>query len=486
MPPLGNGINRTPKVLKSKMEIIEKFKKAGQSQVFDFFEDLNDAQKKSLLDDCAQIDLNEFEGLCKMLNGAQPKSAIDYNKLQAAPFIANPENGGNMALWEDAAKTGASAILRGELACFVVAGGQGTRLGYNGPKGTYKATPIMHKSLFQVFAEKILRASQKYGVKIPWLIMTSHINDAATRAHFEENNFFGLDKNDVIFFKQGRMPAATPDGKIIMEDKGKIALSPDGHGGSLRAIVKSGALDELKKRGVKYLSYFQVDNPIVNIVDEAFLGFHIKGASDMSSKMIPKAYPLEKVGHFCMYEGRLNVVEYSDLPESMQQLRNADGSLKFVAGSVAIHVISLDFVEKCGKNSTLPFHIAHKKIPYIDKNGQKIKPESPNGYKFEMFVFDALPMANNPVIIEGVRREEFSPIKNAEGKDSPLTSKKDQEKQFAYWLKQVGVNVAVDADGVPLHDLEISPLFACNFADFKSQWAKLKPSVDFSKPQYLQ
>ena len=250
MPQRGNGINRTPKVLISKMEIIEKFKKAGQAQVFDFFEDLTDAQKKSLLDDCSQIDLNEFEGLCKMLNGAQPKSAIDYNKLQAAPFIANPENGGNMALWEDAAKTGAAAISRGELACFVVAGGQGTRLGYNGPKGTYKATPIMHKSLFQVFAEKILRASQKYGVKIPWLIMTSHINDEATRAHFEENNFFGLDKNDVIFFKQGRMPAATADGKIIMEDKGKIALSPDGHGGSLRAIVKSGALDELKKRGV--------------------------------------------------------------------------------------------------------------------------------------------------------------------------------------------------------------------------------------------
>ena len=352
----------------------------------------------------------------------------------------------------------------------------------------YKVSPVKQKSLFQIFAEKILSAQRKYGVSIPWLVMTSHINDAATRAFFEENNFFGLDKKDVLFFRQGLMPAVDKQGKIILEQKGKIAMTPDGHGGCLRGMCRSGAIDELKRRGIDCISYFQVDNPLVNIIDPYFLGFHIKSASEMSSKMIPKAYALEKVGHFCVLDGKMCVVEYSDLPKEYQERTGADGQLEFRAGSVAIHILDRDFVERLGgsgEGAKLPFHRADKKIPYVDESGEQVKPDKPNGIKFEMFVFDALPMAKNPVIIEGARGDEFSPVKNAEGLDSPLTCKNDQKKQAARWLKAVGESVPTDKDGVPEIDIEVSPLFATNEEDFKANWSKLSPKPEIKDGLYI-
>lgn len=466
------------------MTIQEKFSNAGQSQVFKFFDSLSDEEKKSLLAQLEQVDLGELNTLLDELvfKTQTAESGIDFAKLSPAPFTPLPEDKASDPVWKEAKEIGEAAIRAGRLAAFVVAGGQGTRLGFNAPKGLYKVSPVKQKSLFQIFAEKILSAQRKYGVKIPWLIMTSHINNDATRASFEENNFFGLDKNDVIFFKQGLMPAVDKNGKIILEQKGKIAMTPDGHGGCLRGMCRSGAIDELKRRGVDCISYFQVDNPLVNIIDPYFLGFHIKGGSDMSSKMIPKAYPLEKVGHFCLLDGKTCVVEYSDLPKEYQERLDKNGQLEFRAGSVAIHILDRNFVEKLGGSSggaKLPFHRADKKIPFVDDSGTQVKPDKPNGIKFEMFVFDALPMAKNPVIIEGARGDEFSPVKNAEGVDSPATCKNDQKKQAARWLKAAGENIETSADGVPVFDIEISPLFATNCEDFVAKWKALdkKPQI---------
>jgi len=274
------------------------------------------------------------------------------------------------------------------------------------------------------------------------------------------------------------MPAVDKAGKIILEEKGKIAMTPDGHGGCLRGMCRSGAVAKLKARGVECVSYWQVDNPLVDLIDPYFVGFHLLGRSQMSSKMIPKAYALEKVGHFCLDEGRLCVIEYSDLPKEYQEAADANGKLKFIAGSVAIHVIDLNFIEQmggAGGGQKLPFHRADKKIPFVNPDGVLIKPEKANGIKFEMFVFDALPMSKDPVIIEGARADEFSPVKNAEGVDSPATCKADQKKQFARWLEKVGVKLAEGADGVPLIDIEISPLFATNADDFAKKWNALNP-----------
>ncbi len=469
-------------------DLIKKFEAAGQAQVFRFFDELSDTEKSSLCAQLESIDLAELAELNETLVFKKQNLNADFSNLKPAPYMALPANKYVDAKWLEAKKIGEGAIRAGRLAAFVVAGGQGTRLGFDAPKGVYPVSPIKGKSLFQIFAEKILAASIKYGVSIPWLIMTSNINDAATREFFEKNNFFGLKKEDVIFFKQGLMPAVDSSGKIILESKSQVVMTPDGHGGCLRAMCKSGAAAELKKRGVDCISYYQVDNPLVDIIDPFFVGFHLMSKSEMSSKMIAKAYPLEKVGHFCLSDGKLCVIEYSDLPESLQKETDASGKLKFIAGSVAIHVLDVNFVEALGcanSSKKLPFHRADKKIPYIDESGVLQNPKSANGIKFEMFVFDALPMAANPALIEGARGDEFSPVKNAEGVDSPLTCKNDQMRQFVRWFKLVGIEIPCNADGVPNYALEVSPLFASNAEDFIKAWNALKEKPDTSKEFYL-
>ena len=467
-----------------------KFERASQGQVFKFFDKLDGAAKNSFLSRLESVDLKELGELVgSLVLGDKAKLSTNFGELKPAPFEPLPKDKDSDPKWLEAKRVGEEAIKRGELAAFVVAGGQGTRLGFNAPKGLFQVSPVKAKPLFQIFAEKILRAQNKYGVQIPWLIMTSHINDSATREFFEKNSFFGLKPENVIFFKQGLMPAVDKNGRIILANKGEIAMTPDGHGGCLRAMVRSGAVERLKAMGVKYLSYFQVDNPLVDIIDPYFLGFHILGESQMSSKMIPKAYAGEKVGHFCLRGGKLCVIEYSDLPEDLKQKRNADGSLTFIAGSVAIHILDVDFIAALGSGTSgekLPFHRADKKIPYVDDSGNIVKPDAPNGIKFEMFVFDALEFAKNPVIIEGARRDEFSPVKNAEGVDSPKTCREDQKKQFAYWLREAGVDLATDERGVPVLNIEISPLFATNKADFVAKWKALSPEPKLCENFYLE
>ena len=409
-------------------------------------------------------------------------SSVDLEGLEPAPYIASPANGGDAERWAAAWEAGAAAIRAGRVAAFCVAGGQGTRLGYDGPKGTYPVTPISSKTLFQVFAEKIARSGQRFGVSIPWFILTSEINNAATVAAFEENDYFGLSKDQVHFIVQGLVPAVDLEGKIILSEKGKIAMTPDGHGGSLRALVRSGAVDTMKAAGVDIISYFQVDNPIIQCVDPAFIGFHVLGGSELSSKMVPKAYALEKVGHFCIQQGVTKVIEYSDMPAAMQEETTPDGAIRFNGGSVAIHVFDREFVARAGGDSAetkLPFHRANKKIPFVDASGDVVRPEAPNGVKFEMFVFDALPMARQPVIIEAAREDDFSPVKNAEGVDSPQTCKEDQLRMFARWLKAAGVELSTDDSGLPSMVFEISHTFAADQADFVSQWnaLELKPEI---------
>jgi len=396
--------------------------------------------------------------------------------------------------WARAKAAGEEALRAGRVAAFTVAGGQGTRLGYDGPKGTFRVTPLKQKPLFQVFAEKIRAAGARYGRPLHWFIMTSHANHAATESFFAENKFFGLDRARVHFFRQGRMPAVGFDGKILLETKSSIALSPDGHGGSLRALERSGSLDLMRREGVDTLSYFQVDNPLVRSIDPVFIGWHVLRGSEMSSKMVPKAFPEEKVGHFCVQNGKLVVIEYSDLPLAMQRETDASGQLRYLAGSIAIHLLDREFVRRMAAGAgskeqgagALPFHRADKKIPSLDASGNSVKPEKPNGVKFEMFVFDALPFAKNPVVIETRRENDFSPVKNAEGVDSPKTARDDQLRQFARWLKAGGAAIDTDATHLPRATLEVSPLFGYDEDSFADAWKKLSPKPAITDGLYLE
>lgn len=470
-------------MVETKQALIESFAAAGQGQVFQFIDELDADAQARLVAQAQTIDLAEVNSLVAEHVKGEHDSSINLDGLEPAPYIALPQDGGDADQWKAAWDAGASAIQAGRVAAFTVAGGQGTRLGYDGPKGTYPVSPVQEKTLFQVFAEKIARSGERFGVTIPWFILTSEINNDATVAAFEANDYFGLSKDSVHFIVQGLVPAVDYEGKILLAEKGKIAMTPDGHGGSLRALVRSGAVDTMKSLGIDIVSYFQVDNPIIQCVDPAFVGFHVLGQSELSSKMVPKAYPLEKVGHFCLQDGNALVVEYSDMPNEMQEELTEDGSIRFNAGSVAIHIFDRGFIERAGGSGEgvkLPFHRADKKIPHVTTDGETVKPEAPNGVKFEMFVFDALPLAKNPVIIEAARADDFSPVKNAEGVDSPKTCKEDQLRMFARWLKAAGESIETDDTGLPSVTFEISHRFAADQADFIAQWTALgsKPAIE--------
>lgn len=458
--------------------LIPAFENAGQGQVFRFFESLDQEGKDHLLEQAAQIDLKEVKHLVDTLVRGQGHHGADLSDLEPAPYISMPDRGGDPLDWEKAFQEGETTLRAGRIATFTVAGGQGTRLGYDGPKGTFPVTPVRKATLFQVFAEKILAARRRYNASIPWFIMTSTLNHEATVRFFEEHAYFGMDEDSVSFFRQGLMPAVDYDGKIILNDKGSIAMTPDGHGGSLRALVRSGASEEMAKMGIDTISYFQVDNPLVACIDPAFIGFHTRAKSDMSSKMLQKAYPKEKLGHFCSQRGKQVVIEYSDMPDELCELRDDAGELAYRAGSIAVHILSREFVERMGGaeagEACLPFHRADKKIQTVDDEGCTHKPTAANGVKFEMFVFDALPFANNPVIIESARETGFSPVKNAEGVDSAQSCSDDQLKLLASWLKAAGEEVALDSNGLPTVHIEVSPHFADTESIFVEKWKALK------------
>ncbi|MBI1368528.1 MAG: UDPGP type 1 family protein [Planctomycetes bacterium] len=445
-------------------------KAAKQEHVLTYFDQLDAAGKAALLD---QVEAQDWPALAELVETyvKQAPPLTLPTSIEPAPYYPAQPTKALADKYSQARAHGEKLIREGKVAAFTVAGGQGTRLGWDGPKGTYPATPVHKKSLFQVFAEYLIKVQRKYNTVVPWYIMTSPLNDAPTRAYFEEQNYFGLVRSDVTFFPQGTIPSFSLDGKALLAAKGELATNPDGHGGSLRALSRSGAIDDMLRRGVEQISYFQVDNPLVKCIDPLFIGLHALDGAQMSSKMVTKAAPAEKVGNFVLADGRISVIEYSDLPKELEQKVHADGSPVFNAGSIAIHVIAVAFVKQLNAGRFgLPYHRAVKKVPHVDvKTGQAVEPKEPNAVKLETFVFDALPLCEKSIVLEVVRAEEFGPIKNAEGADSAVTSRELQSQRAVRWLAAAGVDVAAGAT------VELSPLTAIEPSDLKSMSTVIKP-----------
>lgn len=442
-----------------------------QAHLLRFFDELDPLGQRMLLGEVESIDLNVLAPLIERL--------VLHPEPESVPGSMEPPTcyPAEACGTEGAAefRAGGEALIRaGKVAAFAVAGGQGTRLGWRGPKGSFPATPVTGKPLFQVFAEQILRAESRYHVTIPWLIMTSLDNDADTRAFFLDNNCFGLMRPNITMFPQRQMPSMDRvTGRILLSEKSRVAMNPDGHGGSLRALHESGALEELEARGIEHICYFQIDNPLVKVVDPLFIGLHASApnsSAEMSSKMVSKAGPDEKVGVFARVDGRTRVIEYSDLPVERAGERDASGELRFNAGSIAIHMLSVRFVQSLMQDGAfaLPWHRAEKRVPYVDvETGQRVVPDEDekNAVKLETFVFDALPRAESSIILQTPREEEFAPIKNARGADSVGTSQQMQSDRAARWLEMHGVSVPWDDDGHVQARIEISPLTAGEPAD---------------------
>ncbi len=472
-----------PEIAKTREEL----EKHGQSHLLRFYDELSDRQRAVLLEQLSAVRFDQMDELIAQYVKQPPSLSLGGKIAPARIMPAKPASPDQEAEYAAARKAGAELIASGKVAAFVVAGGQGTRLGLEGPKGCLPVTPVTRKPLFQVFAEQILAASRRYGVAIPWYIMTSQSNDVATRAFFRQHRFFGLAEKDVFFLVQGTMPAIGFDGKLLLASKGSLALSPDGHGGCLQALANSGALADMAKRGIELISYFQVDNPLVRCIDPLFLGLHHLRGAEMSAKALPKRDPTERVGNFCLVDGKVTVIEYSDLSDELAAATTEDGRLKFGSGSIAIHVLSRGFVERltAGAKPPLPFHLAEKSVPFIDETGNFVEPDKPNAVKLEMFVFDAVPLAKNAVVLEIERDEEFSPVKNASGQDSLTSSLHDQVRRSAAWLERAGVTMPRDADGQIAAAIEISPLFADSAEDLAGKVDPKKLTITAGQNVYL-
>ena len=451
--------------------VIRKIEEAGQEHLLQFWDDLGQGERKLLLKDIASVDFSVLDRF-KSLVGGENRTLGEVKIPDVVPVPASPEQKRNEM---QALEAGESLLRDSKAAIFTAAGGQSSRLGIDAPKGTYPVTPVRRKSLFQVFAEKIRALSNRYGVQFPWVLMVSDTNREQTERFFADHGFFGLPRSSVRFIEQGMFPAVDASGNILLREKHRLFLSPSGHGGTFTALRDSGALAWLSGLGVEEIFYFQVDNVLAGILDPVFIGYHVLGRCQMSSKAVRKKAPDEKLGVFALLDGKPGIVEYSEL-SLIESALGKGSAARFDAGNIAIHVLNLAFCdERSAGGNTIPLHLALKAIPRIGPDGRAVEPGRPNGYKFETFIFDALGYTGRSVIMEVRREEEFSPLKNKTGDDSPETVLRDQVLLFAGWLESAGFWVPRDAAGAPRHRIEVSPLFALDPSEFAAAAAAKKP-----------
>jgi len=466
-------------VPKLTLALLEKY---NQTHLLAFWEQLTERQRQALI---RQIDDIDFPLVERLANLKETTTAADTPAQRAKRAISPtqlvrlPASQADRDRQFEAADLGEAVLREGKVGAILVAGGQGSRLGFNDPKGMFPIGPVSERTLFQIHCEQILARSRRAGAPIPYFIMTSEATHKPTVAFFEANRYFGLNEEDVFFFQQASLPAVEPDSsRILLESIDRVATSPDGHGGMLRALQRSGLLGVMKDRGIEHLYYHQVDNPTAIICDPELLGHHLRSGSDLTTKVVAKVSPDEKMGVLVSVDGKTEIIEYSDLPGEESRRLQADGTPVFWAGNTAIHVFQRQFIERLVEGDlSLPFHIAHKKIGTVDASGHSLTPEKPNGRKFEQFIFDALPQANVALVVEGNRAREFNPVKNAEGNDSPASSRAALIQIARDWLESAGAVLENDSP------IEISPLYALDREELQ---ARLEPGQIFDRPTVLE
>ena len=449
-------------------ELLARLRSHGQEHLWAFAAELAPEARNRL---AAQLAATDFELLKRLhAESRQSVAAIDPKGIKPIRVKELPKSLPEQAGWAEAARIGKEALRANRCAALLVAGGQGSRLGFEHPKGMFPIGPVSGDSLFQIFAEKIRARQRAAGAgPIPWYIMTSAGNRAETEAFFKQHRYFGMKPEDVTFFVQGTMPAIDAEtGKALLAGKDELFQSPNGHGGTLTALAAEGVLADLARRGRDLIYFFQVDNPFVEVLEPAFIGHHLRAGAEFSAKVVRKTEPNEKVGLVVLRGGRPEVIEYSDLPNELAEARATDGGLAYWPGSIAIHIFSRGFLERVAV-AGLPWHFARKAVPFVDAAGVLQKPSTPNAVKFEMFIFDSMPLAKQVCIVETDRHEEFQPVKNATGADSPESVRKAMTRRAAAWLQTAGWDVATNADGTPIVPVEIGPLAGLDAEDFAAR-----------------
>jgi UDP-N-acetylglucosamine/UDP-N-acetylgalactosamine diphosphorylase len=424
--------------------------KYDQQHLLNYYNELSSVEQESLLTQILDIDFELISSLYSdlVLDNKHEKLYEDFSPLKAIAFedCSCKEK-------ESYYKLGIEAMKEGKVGALLVAGGQGTRLGHNGPKGSFNIGLPSKKSLFQLQCERLFNISKKAERYIPWYIMTSPENHNDTIAFFKKNNYFGYKEEYIKFFKQGVMPSIDAEGKILLSSKSKISTSPSGNGGCFPSLESSGMLDDINNKGIQWLFLYGVDNALVRVVDPYFIGFTIKSGGLAASKVVSKVNANEKVGVLCYRNGHPSIVEYTELPPEMMHQKDDCGKLIYDNANILNHIFHIDFIRKI-LQMKLPFHVAHKRISYINEHGDNVIPEKPNGYKFECFLFDIFSNLSDMAALKVKREDEFAPVKNSNGEDSPKTASELILSLHKQWL----INNGLDCNVLSGKTVEVSPL----------------------------
>lgn len=390
----------------------------NQSHVLAFYNELSDTSKDKLLDQILSIDFELVYKLYKQRND----TSVNLEKDEITPLKSEILADMSKSHVDKLKEAGLEELKKGGLAVVTMAGGQGTRLGHDGPKGTYDIGLPSHKSLFELQCDQLKESREITGVTIPWYIMTSKENNDATVEFFEKNNYFGYGKENIEFFTQSMLPMINEDGKLILSKKDTIKEGADGHGGVFGSLKRSGCLDKMSKSGINWVFICGIDNCLMKLADPIFLGFAISSGCFAASKPVLKRDPYEKAGVFCRKNGKPYVIEYTEISDEMANLKDENGQYVYGDAHILGNIFKLDFLREIA-DVGLPYHTAFKKTAYIDNSGNEIKPDEPNAYKFEMFLFDAFAFLDNIALLRVKREEEFAPVKNKTGEDSPETAR---------------------------------------------------------------
>ena len=406
-------------------ESIDKLKEYGQNHIVNILEKLDETKKQELIEQINKID---FHQMMELYQNTKKEIEFKESKIEPVPYLDKAKLTKEQR--EEFDKLGEEVVKNNQYAVVTMAGGQGTRLGHTGPKGTFKLDVYgKGKYLFEILADNLQEANKKYGVVINWYIMTSKENNADTVEFLEKNNYFGYDKNKVTIFKQSELPLVDTEGKFLINKEYKIKEASDGNGGTYSSLRASGCLADMKEKGIKWVFIGSVDNALLKMIDVTLLGMAVKKGVQIASKSVAKANPQERVGVFCKMNNHPKVIEYTELPERMAEEVDSDGELKFGESHIMCNLYTIDAIEKISKEPLI-YHTAFKKNSYIDENGKEVIPTEPNSYKFESFIFDAFELFDDIAILRGKREDDFAPVKNKEGVDSPKTAKELYEK---YW-----------------------------------------------------
>lgn len=458
-------------------ELIDRLNATGQTQMAQHLSSSEESIAARLAEQLNQLNLDELAGLAQ--GGSEEETPRDYSKLSPPPAFRLQDQADSIKT-QQACEVGEQLMRDGKVAALLVAGGQGSRLGFEHPKGMFPIGPVSNKTLFQIHFEKIVARGKRYGKSIPLYLMTSPATHDETIAFLTEHKNFGIAEDDLHVFCQGTMPAIEKDTKqLLLAEPDQLALSPDGHGGMLAALVKSGCLQNMKARGIEQIYYFQVDNPLADVCEPEFLGLHEMSDSEMSTQVVAKQKPEEKLGILAELDGKLQLVEYSELPPEYAAQRSEDGSLKYWAGNIAVHGITVSFLDRMATQAgSLPWHKAIKKVPFVSPAGEAISPEEPNAIKFERFIFDLLPQAQKPLVLEVDPALCFAPVKNAEGapSDTPEAAKQALCGMYRSWLRKCGI----DCDDS--RNVEIGPLIALDAGELEN---KLKQNPQLAEADLI-